>query len=363
MYTINQKSRNKVFYLLKKYTSYALLKKVMLLNKEFVDAFERQLRHPSDLIINNITDNDQLRHEQEFLGFLDGLNHLENILKRLFFSSNKKEIYHLIFEVNGGSLFDRYADEMGLKNDIFYKTLGLGHSHGYIYDPYDHTSYVEKMLFSGEILNLTVITMLGGEYFFPNKHIIYNKWSYESLFSESYWPLIKEIVEPTTPCPAYNESSKEQIPSGEEIQISGIYEPWFDEPVYKKLTQDPEYNVYVGCPNYFLEGSEATQYKLEGTDDWYDVKWHLIWEDNRYVDGVIPEEESAYTFDLDIKTLSNISENNHEKLSIRAREKVPQAGYWYTTAKETSRQYFKQGDIFPDVESDWGEVYWYFDGE
>ena len=59
----------------------------------------------------------------------------------------------------------------------------------------------------------------------------------------------------------------------------------------------------------------------------------------------------------------NISENNHEKLSIPAREKAPQAGYWYTTAKETSRQYFKQGDIFPDVESDWGDVYWYFDGE
>ena len=32
----------------------------------------------------------------------------------------------------------------------------------------------------------------------------------------------------------------------------------------------------------------------------------------------------------------------------------PHAGYWYTFAKENSRQYFKQGDIFPDFESDWG---------
>ena len=41
----------------------------------------------------------------------------------------------------------------------------------------------------------------------------------------------------------------------------------------------------------------------------------------------------------------------------------PHAGYWYTFAKENSRQFFKQGDIFPDFESDWGEVYWQFDGE
>jgi len=41
----------------------------------------------------------------------------------------------------------------------------------------------------------------------------------------------------------------------------------------------------------------------------------------------------------------------------------PRSGYWFTVAKENSRQYFKQGDIFPDLKSDWGDVYWQFDGE
>jgi len=41
----------------------------------------------------------------------------------------------------------------------------------------------------------------------------------------------------------------------------------------------------------------------------------------------------------------------------------PCSGYWYTFAKENSRQYFKQGDIFPDFKSDWGIVFWQFDGE
>jgi len=31
--------------------------------------------------------------------------------------------------------------------------------------------------------------------------------------------------------------------------------------------------------------------------------------------------------------------------------------------KKNSRRFFNQGDIFPDFESDWGDVYWQFDGE
>ncbi|AXQ23161.1 hypothetical protein BEN71_14225 [Acinetobacter wuhouensis] len=49
--------------------------------------------------------------------------------------------------------------------------------------------------------------------------------------------------------------------------------------------------------------------------------------------------------------------------SMKAGQKCPHTGYWFTVAKENSRQYFKQEDIFPDVKSDWGDVYWQFDGE
>ena len=34
-----------------------------------------------------------------------------------------------------------------------------------------------------------------------------------------------------------------------------------------------------------------------------------------------------------------------------------------TVAQENSRQYFKEGEILPEIKSDWGEVYWQFDGE
>lgn len=31
--------------------------------------------------------------------------------------------------------------------------------------------------------------------------------------------------------------------------------------------------------------------------------------------------------------------------------------------KKIQEGFFNQGDIFPDFESDWGDVYWQFDGE
>lgn len=51
----------------------------------------------------------------------------------------------------------------------------------------------------------------------------------------------------------------------------------------------------VGCPKYYLAGAEAIQYQREGTaKDFEMVHWRLLWEDKRYLDGTIPEEERLY---------------------------------------------------------------------
>ncbi|HEV3104962.1 MAG TPA: Imm72 family immunity protein, partial [Trinickia sp.] len=50
----------------------------------------------------------------------------------------------------------------------------------------------------------------------------------------------------------------------------------------------------VRCPNYFLAGDKASQYQMEGTDTFEDVRWRLIWKDSRYASGGIPAEEADY---------------------------------------------------------------------
>jgi len=52
------------------------------------------------------------------------------------------------------------------------------------------------------------------------------------------------------------------------------------------------------------------------------------------------------------------------QIKLRAGDKCSRTGYWQTPAQPESRQYFEQGVILPILnKSDWGEIYWYWDGE
>ena len=43
---------------------------------------------------------------------------------------------------------------------------------------------------------------------------------------------------------------------------------------------------------------------------------------------------------------------------------MSKTGFWKTPAQPDKQFYFVQGEIFPTLKNaDWGEVYWYFDGE
>lgn len=45
--------------------------------------------------------------------------------------------------------------------------------------------------------------------------------------------------------------------------------------------------------------------------------------------------------------------------SVKAGQRSPESGWWFTPAKESSRRYFKQGDLFPNVEgSAYGATFW-----
>lgn len=42
---------------------------------------------------------------------------------------------------------------------------------------------------------------------------------------------------------------------------------------------------------------------------------------------------------------------------VAAGKRVPVAGWWYTPA-QGGRRFFKQGDVFPAINSDWGDAFW-----
>ncbi|MFY6081331.1 hypothetical protein ACOUS3_16755, partial [Acinetobacter baumannii] len=53
-----------------------------------------------------------------------------------------------------------------------------------------------------------------------------------------------------------------------------------------------------------------------------------------------------------------------ERIKVKGGEVCIKTGYWITPARPDTRLYFTQGTTLPILsETDWGEVYWYWDGE
>lgn len=128
------------------------------------------------------------------------------------------------------------------------------------------------------------------------------------------------------------------------------------------------YPVEEGVPDLLVMANElikpirCNELKLTTLDAWdddpnprFDIESSPQWIARFDEDSTWPEGKRV--------NLKNNNSNADTKLAIRAGEKCPQSGYWFTVAKENSRQYFEKGNVFPNIKSDWGDVYWQFDGE
>lgn len=366
-------ARNKAFYLIKKYTSYTFLDYARSLNQQFLDAFEQLLNNPTiEVRQYKYAEAAQRQHEGEFQHFLGNMAQLEEGLKILKSGLYKAEAYKTIIEFDFTDwLFDRYSLENMLMEDTFYIALGLGKSRSIdIFGKIDHTGYVRGTLVAEALLIACSKTKIEGGNDIPfcytdkNTKRISKKWTYETLFNNLQWPVPRHFPPQIPSCPAYNTDSKGQILTGEEIPVTGIYEPWFTEPKFKG-SECGEMSGKVGCPNYFLKGAIATDYNREATDIWEKVRWRLIWEDTRYAGGVIPDEESGYIFTTESpqRTIVSPELDQTPRLSVEGGKSCLRTGYWTTPARKDSRQYFKQSEIMPNFQSDYGLVIWQFDGE
>lgn len=86
------------------------------------------------------------------------------------------------------------------------------------------------------------------------------------------------------------------------------------------------------------------------------------------IDDTVYREHQFYPKDLVdfarslAKTTTTV--NLVERIKVKGGGKCSKTGYWITPARPDIRLYFKQGEFLPSLSQlDWGEVYWYFDGE
>jgi len=125
----------------------------------------------------------------------------------------------------------------------------------------------------------------------------------------------------------------------------------------------------VGGLTWFIKGEEAPNEDVvefgpgavneRGTN----FLWRLLWEDTRYKDGSIPEEETLYPlpepFEPAAERLAYQADaTERQRHHCAADQPCPETGWWFTPAKADSRRYFKQGETMPSVGGDYGQTYW-----
>ncbi|MDN7724397.1 MULTISPECIES: Imm72 family immunity protein [Burkholderia] len=280
-------ARDKAFYLLKKWTSLTFLEQAVRLYRDFLGAYAQQLNSPSP-------NQEELEeaYTHDFLGALVQMDQGIDVLRQ---GLDKRSAYDVLIigsERGGDLLFGRSAAEIGRKYDPFFHALGLKNNN--FRDPDYATGFVEGVWIERLMcyaLNCSIGFGFEGLLAYGTRTDggtrVFEHWTYESLFQDAplpawrYWPPGRNYPVDLPSCPSKNKSRDGEIESGQEIPVEGIWEPWF--PAGK-----------VGCPNYFLKGSIAHKYMLEGTNDEHVVQWRLLWEDRRYQDGSIPEEEATY---------------------------------------------------------------------
>ena len=111
----------------------------------------------------------------------------------------------------------------------------------------------------------------------------------------------------------------------------------------------------IGCMNYLIADTTAPPYADQEPDPAMPVTWRLIWNDDRYLDNVIPGEEVEY--------LAAFNGAHVAILRCAAGQNCLREGYWFTPARNNSRRHFNAGEVMPDVGGDYGSTIWQWDAK
>ena len=154
------------------------------------------------------------------------------------------------------------------------------------------------------------------------------------------------------------------------IEITKLIDPIDSEKfsLWIRLGELSLYPVEEGVPDLLVMANElikpirCNDLKLTTLDTWdddpnprFDIENSPQWIARFDQDSEWPEGKRVI--------INNNPPKAPVRLSFQAGEICPRSGYWFTVAKINSRQYFNEGEVFPNFKNNWGVVYWQFAGE
>ena len=342
-----EEARAKAFHLLKKYTSLTFLAHAVEFYQEFLKAYAEQLDTPRVK---------QEWYEEKYIySFLPELAKMEQELDIWRKGIVREAAYKSI--VSGSKdfpLFGMASEYWGLDGDPFFIALGVRVATAL--DPNADVAFAKNCGWARDsiyALQCTVRFDFMYRLEFGKRadggRRVFTHWTFESLFQaapalypERNWPPARAYPSYVSPCPPHNRNPEGQILSGKEIPLDGIFEPWF-------LLES-----VVGCPNYFLKGQIAHQYQPEGENELIDVRWRLLWQDTRYLDGTVPAEEAQYILSPPDAAPARYAQ------SAYAGDPCPQTGRWQALRLNHRIEHIEKGQPMPGpANTQTGAVIWY----
>ena len=146
------------------------------------------------------------------------------------------------------------------------------------------------------------------------------------------------------------------VGTNESIPCSGIWEPIAGpkKSMISLFTGSPKLQppfAIAGAMNYLHGGSAAPRVSVETATDNLDLDttWRLLWRDDRYLDGIIPEIEKRYQFTKPEKITSQSPLVSVEKEMVWATSgaTVPIAGKWLVDSEINASMVLQKGDKLP----------------
>lgn len=274
--------RQQIFYWLKKLSSLTAWRRIFTYYQAWADATENSVREADKHGWNDETS----LPPAEYVLILKCLAHCEAGVNRL--AKGDKRVFK--FDANGEFVM---AERMLGHWSQMLERIALGEN-----GVKKNTPFWEEFCKS-----LTSLAQAWGEcgpeileprYLEDPARTLYGEWLQKELAATPF-PLALAPV----PDPVENIF----IRTGEYSPCSGIWEPIdvVKPSLLSLITRAPKPQPpfeITGAMNYLHGGSKAPQIRVETADDSFslDATWRLLWRDDRYCDGTVPEEEAQYRF-------------------------------------------------------------------
>jgi hypothetical protein len=314
--------RRKVFWYLQRKTSYTAWKTLADAFDRFAAVFERQVKEEPIAVPAGLSSRWATNWETSYPEILKAQVLYEQGLVRLLQGDRTVWLY------NDRGVFGD-ADAI-----YHYWYMVLVH-HGPHGDKFAEGKYVDDL--TSAILDVVLYAwaVSGVMQQVWENPLYFEFWSRERMaYLEKNVPFPKEL--PEVPVP----TKQVLVRTGDLAPCFGIFE-----------AQVPD-----GCMSYFLEGvavpPAVTVDEKDGEDYTRPAAWRLIWEDDRYLDGTIPEEEKDYfpATEKAVAPAAPVEVTSDPVISLETNERASRSGMWVVANRLDIRKRFESGDKLPQHE-------------